>query len=109
MSHKLSYFSNTYLVVATLLIQLPHIFNWIGVEDIDGFISLNTLSFIFTGLMMSIIGSDIIKRKLYNKEEEVVNKIILLKVNRKAGRAFNFIQNEYSENYLKKEFKNIRY
>lgn len=106
---RLGYFGNVYLIVGTLLLQLPYVFGWIELDNLNVLISLNTITFIFSGFMFSIIGSGRITNKLYDKEQEVIDSILLLKVNGKAGKAFQFISNQFSDKLNKNEYNNIRH
>lgn len=106
---RLAYFSNIYLIIPTLLIQLPYVFNWISIEDFDRFISINTLYFIFTGFVVSLISSSSIKSKLIDEQDLIVNKIYLLKVNEKARKAFEYIIKDLNTKYFEKDLKNIKH
>lgn len=105
---RINYFSNTYLIIASLLLQVPLLFNWITVSNVENLIALNTLTFIVSGIFVSLHSSSHIRTKIEDEKNKIIDKITILKAHEKVKKAFEYITIANNEDTFKYELNNIK-
>ncbi|MCF7926303.1 MAG: hypothetical protein K9L74_01835 [Candidatus Izimaplasma sp.] len=116
LEERLSFFNNKYQVITVIIIQFPFLFGWIQINNVESVLALNSLMFIFVGLLGSSLGLALSGFKKENPDKEVIDRIWFLKKNEIFSKASNYIINsiedvQYGDYYknMKSTWKNLYY
>jgi hypothetical protein len=95
LNERLSYFGNIYAIFPILVLQVPFLIGWVEVDSIEQILALNSLMFIFTGLLFSSVVYSWTGFKNKDFEKEVEARIWFFKKHQILVKATDFIMNSF--------------